>query len=104
MNDVLSNLEYRETTLNKGAVESDASLSGICVEIGAVPPGAIVTEDGLARMLGKCRASIKAAVERGELPRPVRLMGKNTWTAGAIVRHHETRLEAEARRNARLRP
>ena len=46
-----------------------------------------------------CRETIKRAVERGELPRPVRLMGKNTWTAGAIVRHLEARLEAEARRH-----
>lgn len=48
-------------------------------------------------------ASIMAAVEHGELPRPVRLMGKNTWTAGAIVRHVEARLDAEARKFARLR-
>lgn len=77
---------------------------GIIAVIGALPSGAFITEVGLADILDKCTASIKAAVERGELPRPVRLMGKNTWTAGAIVRHHETRLENEARKFTRLRP
>ena len=76
---------------------------GVFSLIGALPPGALVTEAGLARMLGKCTASIKASVIRGELPRPVKIMGKNSWTAGAIVRHIETRLEAEARKFARLK-
>ena len=80
-----------------------AALPGVFADIGALPPGALVTEAGLARILGKCTASIRHAVDRGELPRPARLMGKNTWTAGAIVRHHEARLEAEARKFARLR-
>jgi hypothetical protein len=80
-------------------------LPGVYAAIGALPPGALVTEDGLAGLLGKeCRESIKRAVARGELPYPVRLMGKNTWTAGAIVRHVEDRLESEARKVAKLRP
>jgi hypothetical protein len=78
-------------------------LPGIFATIGALPAGALVTEEGLALLFDKCTASIKAAVERGELPRPARLMGKNTWTAGAIVRHHEARLDAEARKFSRLR-
>ncbi len=82
---------------------SATSMPGVFSSIGALPPGALVTEEGLATIFGKCTASIKAAVDRGELPRPARLMGKNTWTAGAIVRHHEARLEAEARKFARLR-
>lgn len=71
---------------------------GVFAELGALPAAALVTEEGLAGILGKCKASIKAAVNRGELPRPSRLMGKNTWTAGSIIRHHESRLEAEAKR------
>ena len=80
----------------------DMASEGVVTSIGALPPGALVTEAGLARLLDKCVASIKAAVIRGELPRPVKLMGKNSWTAGAIIRHMEARLEAEARKFARL--
>ncbi|MEI6232914.1 MAG: hypothetical protein WCT04_07675 [Planctomycetota bacterium] len=92
-----------EINNNAGEGQSDktavtAELPGVFAQIGALPSGALVTEDGLASIMGKCKASIKAAVIRGELPRPSRLMGKNTWTAGAIIRHHESRLEAEAKR------
>jgi hypothetical protein len=76
-------------------MKSSKQLPGVYSSLGALPPGALVTEEGLAKLLGKCRASIKHAVRRGELPRPVRLMGKNTWTAGAIVRHFERRLSSE---------
>src|ERR1043165_5685322 len=70
---------------------------GVMPYLGSLPAGAFISEQGLAALLKKHPASIKHAVERGELPRPVRLMGKGTWTAGAIVRHMESRLE-QARR------
>jgi len=77
---------------------------GVYVVLGTLSPKTLITEDGLARLLGKgCRESVKRAVERDELPRPVRLMGKNTWTVGAIVQYIEMRLETEARRFAKAR-
>ena len=48
-------------------------------------------------------ASVKRAVQRGELPPPCRLFGGNAWTAGAIVQHIEKRLDQaaqEAKREA----
>ena len=68
--------------------------SGIIAELGELPPGAFVSEGGLARMAGKHKVSIKRAVDRGELPPPVKFLGECGWTAGAIVRHIEKRLEA----------
>lgn len=80
-------------------------MPGVFSKIGELPAGALVTEDGLALLLKRgCRETIKRAVERGELPRPVTLLGKKTWTAGAIIRHHEQRLEEAARRDAKMRP
>jgi len=76
---------------------------GIYEELGRLPPNTVVTEAGVARLFRRCTASIKAAVERGELPRPVRIMGKPTWTAGIIIRHIEEMLQAEARKFSRLR-
>ena len=78
-------------------------LPGVIASLGALPPGALVTEAGLAGILGKCTASIKSAVKRGELPWPCRIMGKNTWTAGAIIRHIENRLEKENQKFLKLR-
>ena len=78
---------------------AQTDLPGVFAQIGALPSGALVTEEGLASILGnKCTQSIKDAVKRGEFPRPARLMGKNTWTAGSVIRHHEARMDAEAKR------
>ena len=80
-------------------------IPGVFPKLGALPPSTPVTEDGLAQLLGKsCRETIKRAVARGELPPPVRLMGKNTWTVGAIIQHLEDRLKDTARRFSRMRP
>src|SRR5579862_2251669 len=70
--------------------------------LGTLPAGALISEQGLAALLKKCPESIKRAVARGELPRPVRLMGKATWTAGAILRHMENRLEETTREHERF--
>lgn len=84
-------------------VETETGLSsGICAELGALEEGALITETGLATMFGKHPVSIKRAVERGELPPPTRLMGKQVWTVGTIRRHIEARLESEAKERQRL--
>ena len=65
-------------------------------------PDAVITEAGLAHLFGRCAVSVKRAVERGELPPPVRLFGQNTWTAGVIVAHLEQRLKIAAKEAAQL--
>jgi hypothetical protein len=83
--------------------ESDELTPGIITELGSLPPATLLTEDGLAGVMGKaCRESIKRAVARGELPPPVKIMGKNAWTVGSIVRHIEERLESERNKVSRL--
>ncbi|MCZ7645687.1 MAG: hypothetical protein M5U26_10445 [Planctomycetota bacterium] len=62
-------------------------------------PATIITEAQLAHALGRHPVTIRRAVERGELPPPVRLMGKPTWTGAAILKHLEARLE-QARESA----
>ena len=75
---------------------------GIVAALGRLGPGAVVSEEALAKMYNRCRATIKRAVIRGELPRPARMMGELVWTAGALVRHLESRLEHEAKEARRL--
>ena len=84
---------------------------GVVRDLGELPSGAILEEEALARIFGRCTVSVKRAVERGELPPPVRMFGKPCWTAGAILAHVEARLEAakrnaekEAKRFSRLSP
>ena len=72
---------------------------------------ALLNEEAVARMLSRSRKSVKRAVQRGELPPPVRLMGQPSWTVISIRRHFEGRLseaakdaERHARRLNGLRP
>lgn len=87
------------------------SSGGIVRELGDLPPGAIIEEDAVARMFGRHAVSVKRAVERGELPPPVRMFGKPCWTVRVILDHIEARLDAAKReadkdvtRIARLSP
>lgn len=70
---------------------------GIIVALDQLGPNALVNESALARLLGCHPVTVKRAVRRGELPPPVRLMGKPTWTVGAILAHFDKRLEITAK-------
>jgi len=68
-------------------------------------------ERALAGLFQCCPTTIKRAVQRGELPAPVRMFGRPMWTAGRIVEHVTARLETaqkeaerEAQRLSRLSP
>ena len=78
-------------------VDDPVHLPGVVVELGQLGPSAIITEEGVARLFSRHVASVKRAVQRGELPPPCRLFGGSTWTVGALVRHIEKRLEQAAR-------
>ena len=66
---------------------------GIVRQLGDLPADAVISEEGLAKILGKCRTSIKRAIRRGELPVPVRLFGESVWTVNALRGHLNQRLE-----------
>ncbi len=67
---------------------------GIITVLAELPESSIVSEEALARILDRHQVSIKRAVERGELPPPIRLLGAPVWTVGSILRHFEGRLES----------
>ena len=84
---------------------------GIIGAIGELEPGAIITEAGLAKLFGRHLTSVKRAVDRGELPEPVKLFGQRSWTVRVLIEHHETRLveaqkiaDKENKRIAELSP
>lgn len=74
---------------------------GIIEELGAMPPGALLTRVALAKIFRREAISISRAIDRDELPRPVSLLGHERWTAGAIIRHHEKRM-SEAEEDAKV--
>ena len=106
--------ENDDDSQHAGAAATGAvacTVPGIIPDLGVLPEGAIVMEEALERLFSRSGMSVKRAVERGELPPPTRLFGKNAWTAGVIVRHIEKRLadaakehERDGRRIQQLRP
>jgi len=78
------------------AEAEETGKTGVIAELGALGPGAVITEEGIARLFDRHPASVKRAVERGELPPPCRLFGKNAWTVGVLIRHIEDRLTRAA--------
>ena len=84
---------------------------GVIRKLGDLPPDAVISEDGLARLFGRHRVSIRRAVKRGELPPGVRQFGESVWTIEALRNHTNKRLEAAKKdaerlqqRISRLRP
>jgi hypothetical protein len=75
---------------------------GVIAALAELPPEALIDEAGLARIFGRCAKSVGRAVRRGELPRPVRLFGRPTWTARVVLDHLNARLEAAKRDAERL--
>jgi len=87
-----------DDVVSSDAADEDelTNICGIVAELGTLGSGAIVTEEGVARMFKRHPASVKRAVQRGELPPPIRMFGQNTWTVGALVVHVERRLAQAA--------
>lgn len=78
-----------------------AGPAGVFLGLAGLPDDAWLTEAALAALLGRCVRTIKNAVRRRELPRPVRTLGKPQWTAGALKQHMNARLDAERRKQER---
>jgi|GEM_PF-4840992 len=99
MHTVTASTQHAASVVGDGTSDASDVVVGVYAEIGRLPPDTPITEEGLAKLFGKCRDSIKSAVDREELPRPARIMGKPTWTVRAIIRHIEMMLESEARKS-----
>ena len=68
-------------------------MNTIIEKLGDLPKGAIVNEEALAKMFDRCQVSIKRAIQRGELPPPVKMFGMPVWTAEKLLSHLNSRLD-----------
>ena len=82
--------------LPKGGETEELDLPGIIEELGSLSPKSIISEEGVARIFSRHAASVKRAVDRGELPPPVRIFGKSIWTVEVITEHIAKRLARAA--------
>jgi len=66
---------------------------GVIKELGDLPADALISEEGLANIFHRDRVSIKRAVQRGELPASIRLLGQPVWTVQSLREHFKRRLD-----------
>jgi hypothetical protein len=74
------------------------STPGIIAILGDLGPGTVINEEALATLFQRSPSSVKRAVDKGELPEPVRLFAQPTWTVRVLVDHLEKRLRKAAQR------
>jgi predicted DNA-binding transcriptional regulator AlpA len=80
----------------RNEVATDDRDSGeVITKLGEYAPETLLDIEALAGIFSRCTATIKRAVRRGELPRPVKVCGKARWSVKCILQHIEKRLRAE---------
>jgi len=83
--------------------QGDAAMPGIVRQLGELPDGTIINEEALAKMFDRCQVSIKRAIQRGELPAPVKLLGMPVWTVGKLLSYINERLDIAQKEEERAR-
>ncbi|MFH1740577.1 MAG: hypothetical protein ABIH23_16335 [bacterium] len=94
----------KQDVSNGELTDNSSSLPGIWRELGDLPSGAVVSEEGLAKIFDRHPTSIKRAIERGELPHPTKLLGMPVWTVEKILIHlagRQDEAEKDAQRTQR---
>jgi len=62
---------------------------GIVTALAELPSDAHLDAEALGCILGRCKKTIQRAVRRGELPPPIKFMGKHVWLVRSILAHME---------------
>lgn len=78
----------------------EIDLPGVFAVLGRLGPSTVITLPGLAEILGKHPSSVQRAVDKGQLPEPVKLLSSPIWTHRVLICHIEDRLAAVAEQAA----
>lgn len=84
---------------DKSGPASSSKRAGVYDGLVGLADDAIVTVDGLASMLDRCRRTIQRWADNGQLPVPIRFGQESGWTVG-VLRQHLAARQAEAARAA----
>ncbi|MDF1660654.1 MAG: hypothetical protein P1V97_02700 [Planctomycetota bacterium] len=70
---------------------------GVFTDLAELPGDTFITEEALAKMMNRCRKTIKRSVQRRELPPSVSFIGQKGWIVDSILNHVKQRLQDAAR-------
>jgi hypothetical protein len=85
------------------AAGRDLDLPGVYAALGKLGPNTVITLPGLAEILGKDPSSVRRAIDKGQLPEPVKLLSSPIWTLRVLICHIENRLATAAELAAKAR-
>lgn len=83
---------------------SHPNVSGVCTALAELPRDAHLDAEALGRIFGRCKKTIQLAWRRGDLPPPIKFMGRHVWIVGTILDHLQAKQEKaleEAQRRER---
>lgn len=86
------------------AEETNASgLPQVIQQLGYYPPNTLISEQGLARLFHRHVSSVRRAVQRDDLPPPIRIFTEDYWTVQSLTQHFAERLDTAKQKAAKLR-
>ena len=83
------------TSAREPQAETAPGAPGVCITaLAELPRDSHLDTAALARMLGRSKKTIARATRRGELPPPVKFLGRHVWLVGTILDHMQARQTA----------
>ena len=67
-----------------GGDDEHAEALDVMSELACLPPGALLTLNGMAQVFGKSPNTIMRAVAEGRLPKPFRIFSQHCWRVGEV--------------------
>ena len=86
-----------------GRDDEHAEALDVISELASLPPGALLTLNGMAQVFGKSPNTIMRAVAEGRLPKPFRIFSQHCWRVGEVDGFLQKRMR-DAQQNAVERP
>ena len=80
-----------EGTIPEAPVETPSIGSDNCVRLDMYGPEAIISKAGLSAILGCGEATIDRNTLKGNLPKPVEILGRSWWSVRSINEHIQRR-------------
>ena len=67
-----------------GGDDEHAEALDVISELASLPPGALLTLNGMAQVFGRSPNTVMRAVAEGRLPKPFRIFSQHCWRVGEV--------------------
>ena len=75
----------------------------VVYELGQLPPETFVTQQYVATIFGRSALSVRRAIQKNELPPPIRMFNDRGWFVRHLIRHLDLRFDAQLKERNHLK-